>query len=479
MVSISHFILILFLTGFEFRINALDLSPVSSSSFRPQSRAELSRQNQDGNTLSVQNSQYIDATTPSYRTGAAEQNSSAVLRLNDQWAIPGGMQAQLKFKDEWSATEKWNYVDVHEAYLSYKFRNSDLSLGRKLETWSAWDHEWRQGFFQSRYLENRLRSEEAGLVGAFWSGGNAHWQFTAAALPVYIPDFGPHFDVEDNRFVSKNPWFHAPSSRFVYRGQPGEIHYDIQRPSLASVVQHPGAAAKLEYHDDHAQTRLSYAYKPLAAFVLGFPSDHQFVVASTVDFMSIAIAPRIIYDRVLNLDQGFETGPWFFSGSVAYDNPEVDRGPADWTAQQVAPATIFSGAVARRLGTQGVGAPQLRVGFLRVEGGDAPATGRFAGSQNFSDRRFQFYEAYLIALRKDFHFGALRTLETEARAIYDRLQDGGVASFNLAYAFDRNWRTELQIDFIGLFSPRAQITDGFIANYRANDRLGLGISYAY
>ena len=42
-----------------------------------------------------------------------------------------------------------------------------------------------------------------------------------------------------------------------------------------------------------------------------------------------------------------------------------------------------------------------------------------------------------------------------------------------------SFRADLEVDFLGLFGGPAEIDDGFLALYRANDRVGLGLSYVY
>lgn len=430
--------------------------------------------------LQLQRSQYTSYGQPAYRDGAPTQNSSVILRLDEQISRHGFI-AKIKAKDEWSATEKWNYGDVHEFFVSYKSDVAQLSVGRKLETWSAWDSEWRQGMFQPRYMENKIRTEEAGLAGVFLNLHGDHSSVTLAALPEFIPDFGPHFYTQDDKFVSQNPWFHPPTDRFVLRAQTGSIHYKIAYPDTMSVINHPGAAAKYEYSDKGFKSRLSGAYKPLNSFLLGFPSEHQEIQGPTPnsDYMNITVSPRVAYDRIVNFDNQLTSGSWQFSGSVAYDHPDDNDGPPGWTSQQVRSATIFSGAIEKRLEDLGPHSASIRVGFLRVKGGDEEDRGPFAGKESLFERRFQYYEAYMLAAKKEFRQISKNPLETEVRLIYDRMQGGGVISFSSGMAFGRHFRADLEADFIGLLTANANITDGFLSTYRANDRVGLGMGYVF
>jgi hypothetical protein len=317
------------------------------------------------------------------------------------------------------------------------------------------------------------------LVGAFFSSHTENYNATLGILPAFLPDFGPHFYVNNNLFTSQNPWFHPPSSQFSLSSGTGDIHYNLVSPNPQSVVEHPGAAGKFEFKNKGYLARLSAAYKPLPSFLLGFPSTNQDVLGTGGDFMNISVVPRVAYDRLVNLDNEYTEGSWKFSGSVAYDNPDDNNGPTDWTTQQVRAAEIFSGSVEQRIGDVGPKSASWRIGFLKVNGGDAADRGLFASSETLFTRRFQYYEAYLIGIRKDFLLLSPYPISTDLRVLYDRMQGGGVVSLSTGTEIGHGWRAELEADFLGLLTSTAPITDGFLSTYRANDRVGMGVGYVF
>jgi len=431
------------------------------------------------NSFGIQQSQYTSYGLPEYRNGASNQNSSLVLRLNDS-VEKNGFVGKFNGKDEWSGTEQWNYGDVFEIYGAFKTEHMQVTLGRKLETWSTWDSEWQQGFFQPRYLENGLRPEAAGLTGAFLNAHDGHFSTTLAYLPLFIPDFGAHFYVADNHFFSRNPWFHPPTTTYKLGSGFGDIHYKLDHDSEDKIINHPGGAAKFEYHDGGFSSRLSGAYKPMPAFVLGFPS-RGVQVQPNANYFDLSVRPRVAYDRLVNLDNQYTAGRWTISGSVAYDHPDDNNGPSEYTSQNIRAAEIFSGFIERRLNEAGPHATSVRVGFLKVNGGDADDSGEFATpADTLFTRRFEYYEAYMVALRTEFHRIFGQTLDNELRAIYDRKQGGGAVTLTSGMDFLRHTlRTELQVDFIGLLTSNADITDGYLSEYRANTRVGLGVNYVF
>ncbi len=431
-------------------------------------------------SLSFQNSQYLSSGEAFYQSGAARENTSVRLNANRELTFKkyGVVRGQLS--DEWSATEKWNYLNINQAYVGARFKSLQISGGRKLETWAEWESTWNQGVFQPRYMQNRLHPEAAGLTGVFLSSGGENWGATLAYLLLNIPDLGAHFYTKDNHFVSKNPWFHSPASQFIFENVPTDIHYSLKSPELSYVADRPGAAGKVEYRDGGYLSRASVAYKPISQLSLGFPSQNQFINGATDSYMKIDIHPRVIYERVVNWDNKIESKDWSASGSIAYDEPANDLGPDNNTSQQFQPAWIYSGRVEHGLEESGPRATRVEAGFLKIAGGDARDSGRFAGSTSLFERRFQYQEAYYLGLTMDLRGQTRYPLENHVRVTYDRLQNGAVFSFNSGMFVNENWHADFSAEFLGLVSSQsAQVSDGFLSSYRANDRVGLGLSYVY
>jgi hypothetical protein len=378
--------------------------------------------------------------------------------------------------DEVNLTERWNYFRPRELSADFRVGQLGIIFGRHKEDWADWENTWNQGVFQPRYMEDRLHPQPAGLTGIFFTTKDPHWTVTAGFLPFYLPDFGAHFTTEDGRFVSDNPWFHPPAEKFLYQGEANDIHYSLKRPDYSDVLNNRGGVAKVEFREQGYLSRLSAAYKPTSQMTIGFPSDNRYVIGGD---MNIEINARVVYSRTVNWDNIYKNDLWTVSTSVAYDNPVKDRGPEEWTRQEYKPAWIFSGTLARKLGETPL-APQVRVGFLKVDGGDAPDQGRFADTTTKFERRFQFYEAYLLGFDKDFSLGSRLPLRSGLSLIYDRMQNGGVVSWNTGWMFDKNWRADVALNYLGLVSVKqGEIKDGFLTTYRSNDSVSGGVSYVF
>ncbi|MGE0527551.1 MAG: hypothetical protein AB7G93_12630 [Bdellovibrionales bacterium] len=325
--------------------------------------------------LELQSNQYVSSGQPYFRDEAAQNNTSLILDLNDERAVGSGWDAAIRARDEYSFSENWNYLNVHDLYVSRGPAWTRLSLGRRHYDWAQWESTWNSGVFQPRYMQNRLHPESAGLTGVFGDLRSGPWRLTVGLLALHIPEIGPHCYVDEDQLVSHNLWFHPPASRFNMGGEEGEIRYSLNKPRSSEVLSNPGSVAKLEFQAGGVLSRLSYAYKPVPQFALGFPSDQRVNLLSNDVFMDVEVNARLLYHHVINWDQGIQVSEWNLVGSVGYERPQEDPGPDNWTAQQFAPTWISSLEVSRPLEEEGPSAARVRLGVLRVQGGDAPDTG--------------------------------------------------------------------------------------------------------
>jgi hypothetical protein len=451
----------------------------SAGSIRAPLFSETSTSASAGVSFNVQNSQYVSYGRAYYRPGAADNDLSLALRM-DERANWRAFKFQLTGKNEFSVTENWNYADVHDLHAEWRTGETEISLGRKLDTWSEWEKDWHQGVFQPRYLENKLHPEFAGLTGIFAGRRWGPVKITAGYLPLYIPDFSAHFSVENDKFVSRNPWFSPPASTFSFQNVAGDLHYSVSAPETSKLISHQGGVAKIEFRQDRYFARLSAAYKPAQQLMLGFPSFNQLKITATDDFMNIRITPRVMYQRVANADQLVQAGSWTLGASVTYESPEDDV-PRDYTAASAGEVWVYALSASRALEAEGKNAARLRFGAMKLTGGHEPDLGKFAQSEGKTlfERRYQFYEAYSMGLSKPWRGLGRFPLETGLNLIYDRLQNGGVVSFNCGMNFGKELRADVQIDYLGLFEGHAEIPDGFLADYRANDRVGVGMTYVF
>ena len=63
---------------------------------------------------------------------------------------------------------------------------------------------------------------------------------------------------------------------------------------------------------------------------------------------------------------------------------------------------------------------------------------------------------------------------------FDESQRGVLWLSDLHYKFDKDWTLWTSLDLIGILdSGKARVADGFLGEYRANDRAQLGVQYVF
>jgi hypothetical protein len=428
--------------------------------------------------LILQSSRYVSGSQPYFRDSAETLDGSAAVRANGEWRFRK-FHFSLRGEEMYDTAERWNYLNLHELAVEYRpSEHTAIAFGRKLYIWNEWETLWHQGVFQPRYMLNKLRSEPAGLTGVFAEAGSRDFHLTAGVL-ANVPDLGAHFYIRDNKFYSANPWFNPPADTFVYNSNLQEIRYSMDKPVPLKVIAKPGFSAKAEYQSGRHFFRGSLAYKPMSQFLLGFASRNQVVLGDDADYMRVRIQPRLAYHQLYGADYVAKISTWVLSVSATHEHPVADSVPEDFTAQQVGSAWISALQVSHMLEDEGPQAARVSWGYLKVNGGDRPDRGDLAGRETLFERRYQYSDALMLSLNKPFRRGRRFPIETEARWIYDRSQSGGVFSLSAGQNISRAMRVAMEADFLGLLGRDARVKDGFLSVYRANDRVGLGMSYVF
>ena len=431
-------------------------------------------------SLRLQNSQYISSATNFYRDDASSNNSSLSLRLTQDKRWRKNFGTKLDIKDEYSATENWNYLNIYQSHLHMRMPYAvALSAGRKIEVWSTGEEDWKLGIFQPRYMQNKLRPETAGLSGFLFSSSVKSYVWTVGVLPLFVPDLGAHHWIDNHRFASKNPWFDAPAPTYRFRDTNNDIRYSTNKPSVGKVLFNPGLSAKVENSGSQLGTRLSAAYKPVPQLLFGFPSLNRVVVGSPGDYLAIEVTPKVVYHWIASVDAWRRLGEWNLTGGVSHDHPLRDKFNDGWTSQTFSPAWIVTLSASRPLETEGANAARVKLGLVKIAGGLGGDQGVFASERSLFEGRFQYSEAYMAGFMLPVRGFLRSTIETEAKIIYDRLQNGGVVSVSAGYNLNRDWRVDGELDVLGLVSGRAANETGFFSSYRANDRVGMGMSYVF
>lgn len=430
--------------------------------------------------LKLINDQYLGSGQSYFRKDAAAQDTTLQLKIDYEKKWNSTLFSRLSVKNKYSAEERWNYFSPQQAYVAWNSADfGSGSLGRKLYKWSEVDEVWGLGIYQSRAYDDKINPESLGLIGWFTDFKMGKWKATLAVLPIFIPDIGPHHTIEGDRFVSKNPWFNPPPSRYnLGNGQGGDIRYSVKYSAL-DIVSNPGFVLKFENRVRTYDLRMAIGYKPMNQVLLGFPSYGKVVVGAGGDYMNVTVVPRVAYQKLASGDVGFKLRQWQVVGSFVGELPDRAESSELETAQQVKDALVASLGMSRPLGLDISEAPRVEFGFLRVWGGDAEDKGYFASKdQTLFERRFNFIEAFSLGLSKRFRISKI-ILDIRGRGIVDTMQNGASLALNSSLELDPKWRLSLNLESLGLIDQAGRVRDGFFNSYRSNDRMSLGMSYVF
>jgi hypothetical protein len=220
------------------------------------------------------------------------------------------------------------------------------------------------------------------------------------------------------------------------------------------------------------------AYKPMNQILLGFPMELNIGPPS---FAEIEVNPRVLYHQLLTLEAGVvRENRWTGWLSVTSERPLRDDTPPEWMTQEVSDAVITSAYVGYDVRGEGEYASHVYVTYLRVNGGDARDRGALASDDSFFERRYMFIDAIGVGATHSFPWLSRKWLTRAGLGLtYDQAQHGALLSASLGQKITKYWSTELKGDLLGLVDRSGQVDNGFFANYRANDRVSLGVTYVF
>lgn len=428
-------------------------------------------------TLDFSVNQFVSSRNAYFRDEVSENQgvlNARFQRSNRQgsWrsGLDLGIQQNLSYDD--------TYYYPRELYIENQFKKDrKIGVGRKLHKYSAIDELWNQGVFQPRFFDDKLDPASAGLFGIYFDRSTQSSSYTILLSPIFIPEFGPNSKVENNKIVSANPWFLPPPDRVNVLGESLDIQYRIRRPAEEDVLFHPGVVASYKHLWPQQTMRISAALKPLNQLLLGF----QFYGDTSQEDVPavITVYPRILYHTVVAVDFGGHMGKKREWGlSLLQDTPLEEENPEDWIAKDLGPATLISGQISQQIGDSELA--HVYLGFLNVSGGDRPDRGSLAFDETLFERRYQYSQAIILGLSSPVATLLSRPLFFDSKLIFDRKQSGLIWSSQLQYKYDKQWSAYSNLDIMGLLDDgEREVADGFISDFRANDRFRLGVQYVF
>lgn len=425
--------------------------------------------------IGVSGDSYVNSNQNFYRDDASKITNDLYLQFNAE-----GEKKRLLYKATGSVrygqTEQGAYFDIRDLYTGYKINNLELSTGRRAQNWSEAESIWRTGQWEPRAFHDKIKAEQLGLLGLFANYSNQkNISAVVYTSPIYIPEFGPNSTIADGQFISRNPWFSTPPAEILWNEKLLPVRYSVNTPTVGEAVMRPSYGASVTGTYQDAFVRASIADKPMNQVFLALP-----VVVRTLDnqqYLDINVQPRFRRHRLWTLETGVkkEQG-WQALASVTYDSPEQEKPfPDTWISQDLKSSLTQVYAVGYNWSKT-----QLAVSYLHLDGGDTADQGEQATDKSLFERRFQYQRAYRLSAQQKRIKGIGRSSDLQGSVTYDEMQRGALMSLAFVTQWDSRWSSIIQGDLLGLRDLQpSRTTDGFISSYRANDRVGVGVSYVF
>ncbi len=399
-----------------------------------------------------------------------------------------------------TAIENYSNVYVPEAYLDLQTANfseaelngnlrARLSVGRRLETWSVLDRTWDLGLWEPLNRFDALRPIDQGLTGAFLEAGTGNLKVVVFMSPVYIPEQGGGFSVQNGKFRSSNPWFVEPTDRLILFSETTQVQYDLRTPSTGSVISHASGGALIRYGNFqdgfHAQT--SYAIKPRNQ--LSTPFEGSLNLTDTTSYAAVQIDPRVVYHQLAAAEIGYggmsDDGENGFSVGVSAlaDVPINETPGTNLTYQTLDPLLLLSPHVSGAFEIGRNVDVDVSLSYLNSSGGGFTMRGPFASDKAVFGSRVPFREAVAIDGRVAIGKGRRTTVTFGGRWLEEIAEQGSMLSADASVDFSMNgstqdWRISLMGDVLGSRLP-ANENQGYVSRYRGNDRFMTQVRFIF
>lgn len=371
----------------------------------------------------------------------------------------------------------YRYLDVGEIYAGYEPKDAPqrgfVYAGRKRFSWSALDSAWSLGLYQPRFRWDYLNERENGLMGLFGGFNNDLVQAHAYWSPIFIPEQGAPFDINNGSCQSSSPWFSCPSSTIQLFNQPTTVAFRLDVPPVRDLISHWGAGGSVRVgRDKGAFGRASYAHKPMNQFLLSF--EGRLDVANSA--VPAIIRPRVLYHDLFALDAGYNEERHGATASVIHEIPTRDVTPSNWNTQETTKATLF-GLNGRVNPFEPAKLTRLELGWLHRNGGVAPDQGPFVNpGANYFEPRYSFQNAFSAAVVTPFYDAWARRFLFSTKFIVDTANTGNILVGDVYYSPASAWIFNAGLDLLG--SNSADPVD-FIARYQRNDRIRGAVTYVF
>lgn len=366
-----------------------------------------------------------------------------------------------------------NYLNVSEVYFQTKTaENERLFIGRKLMNWNELDQRWNFGLWQPLFQWNPLSPQQQGLTGLFWQADRSFYSITIFASPIFIPNQGPSYEIENGNFVQGNPWFHNPPESVRIFQEVTDVDYTIERPQETQVVFQTSYGAKLTFgNPEEAMAQLSYMYKPSNELAIGYSG-----LLDTSKLRGLVdLKPQVFNHSLSGIDLSHRIGFFRYGISGVFDRPQKDLQFDDkWTHPEFQDAILVSPFMEFLMGSS-----TLSFQTLNISGGEVTEVGDMAsGDRAPLTLRYPFQQAFKVSFETRLQLKNARRLTSRASYTISDKNDFEYIQWNLNYKFSSLWSGFSELELVRAGDETAA-NQNEIAQYKNLDRFMVGAAYVF
>jgi hypothetical protein len=364
-----------------------------------------------------------------------------------------------------------NYLNVSQLY----WKQDPLSVGRKKVDWSELDEDFSLGIYQPLFKWNPLQWESQGLTGIFLhleTTDAVPWGVTFFGSPLFIPNQGASYEVQDGAFKESNPYFKAPPTTASVNDRDFGINYDIQKPKTEDVILRQSFAGRIFVGNPEkgGYAQGSFAQKPMNELNLGFvgyaPPANQKV--------NVEILPAVSNHHVAGLDLQYSAENFRTGLSAIHEEPKAPTYTDEWTYVTYKSSTLVSPFIEfRKRGAE------LHFAVLSVDGGESVGVGPEAEQANkFIPQRYPFRNAGLISAKYQYRFKKFETLGLSTRYIRGESGEFDLWLSQATYQWRHGWAFNVTSQMVAVENTEKGSRTAY-NSYMDNDLLAIGVSYVF
>ena len=378
------------------------------------------------------------------------------------------------------------YLNPKELYIgtAKEFSKVQFILGRKIQDWSDLDQTWQMGLWEPRFRWDYLAPERVGLTGVFFKLNTEVARFTAFGSPVFIPEMGHSYVVEDGKFVGENPWGARPQEQSNVVGVQTNVRYDLKVPPIKDILMSPHFSLRGDL--GYAQGpwgSVGYAYKPMNQLQITF--DGFLALDPSDPYSDVSVMPQVNYHHLLSVDLGYRKPNYWATASFLYENPdEADFSP-EISGQTFSEARSAGLTLGVNVGGTQAKPTQIVLSYLKTWGGWVKDKGKLAGNEgSFFEQRYDFRNAAKLSVNAPLPGSVGNKFYIKNSFLYDIYSQGGIFQTSVSFHPTRKLGFSLGADVLGTSfasheRANAAQSDTFIGRYKTNDRVYGGVSYEF